>query len=219
MDFERKEFGEFMIDRGSPKLAYDEADFEALLKVFVDATFTEEYRAEYMPKKRAFLKEQLTQPETVVVFQGDKLVGFGGLRVVPVESNPNDVYIELKSLVVSEACRGKDLAKVISEEREKTALTKARAEGKGCILFFVTENQAVMESASKRGYAYVPAREWFKETRPNEPAGPRDAEADEMENVYGMKVFRNDSYSSKNAREVGVEQKGVTTAVDSALEW
>ncbi len=219
MKIEKQQFGEFSVCQGGPEVEYEEADFEELLQGFVKGVTVPPPKTfeEYTSEKRDYLGKQLKLPETVAVFHGEKLVGMGGLRVKPVESKPNDIYIELKSLIVSEAFRGKDLAKVISAEREKNAVEMAGKEGKGCVLFFMTERENVMESASKRDYVRVPAREWIQETTAGWTEEEVEAEAAEMDNEWKLKVFKNDSHSFKNTHEVDGERVEVGTEVDAVF--
>ena len=215
MVLETKQFGEYTISRGDPNLVYDEADFEELLAAFVEETFTPEEREEYTPIKREFLKEQLRESETVAVFLGEKLIGMGGIRILPVDSKPNDLYVELKSAIVLKAFRGKGLAKVISE-RENHAVERAKKEGKGCVLFFITKMKNVLEGAVRRGFVTISAKEWLRETRSGWSEEDLDEGAKGIEG-FGLKVFKDDSDSFEKTREVSSVQSGINHAVTGQL--
>lgn len=201
-DLDLPELGTFTLASGGPELNYSEDDFEELLKAFVEDVYTSELWDSMVAKKREFFKKQLQDPDTVVVFHGEKLVGFGGIREWPTDSGTQDIYVELKSVVVSKSFRGGNLAKMISAAREKNAVEKGKRVGKGCVLFFMTTQKNVMESAEKRGYSLVLAKDWVQETRPNTPPDEQDALVHEIEVGLGLKIFRNDSMNFKNARKV-----------------
>lgn len=198
----------FTVTRGGPELSYSDDAFEALLRTFVEETCAPDLWEAAIPKKRELFKKQLRDSDTVVVSQGDKLVGFGAIREWPSDGSTQDIYVELKSLIVSKSLRGGELARIISAMRERNAVDKGRRDGKGCILFFMTKQENVIKSAAKRGFTHVSAEDWVRETRPNTSLAEQAALAQEIEQILVLKIFRNDSNSLKNTHKVDEVRRG-----------
>lgn len=215
---ELKKTGESTLTYGSPDLKYEEADFEELLATLMESTFKPDEIEEYAPKKRAYLKDQLQKPETVVLFDGDRMVGFAGLKLFESSNNLNDVYFEIKSLTVSKSYQANGLGKNIAAEIEAMAINKAHSLGKGCFLFCMTSNPRVQHLSLKNGYRQVPTREWFAEIRPNEDETARSKVADIMEQEYGMNTYVKDTYSTVQVQKLADTERATAEAVAPILK-
>lgn len=218
MDGEPKVSGKMKLTYGSSDLIYREEDFEELLMTLMESTFKPDEIAEYAPRKRAYLKDQLEKPETVVLFDGDRMVGFAGLKMFESPNSSMDVYFEIKSLVVSKSYQENGSGKNIAAEVEAMAVNKARSLGKGCFLFCMTSNPRVQQLSLKNGYRQVPTRDWFAEIRPNEDETARNEEADLMEQEYAMNTYVKDAYCAAEAQKMTDTERATAEAVAPILK-
>lgn len=120
-----------------------------------------------------YLHYVLAQPETVVLFSEDgQVMGMGGIRYF--EENPaypNNAIVELGTLSVPHAFRGKRISEEVLCTLKKEALLR-KPRNSGIIFSLITANPIVEHQAGKAGYKEMPADDWVRMT--GSPSEKRD---------------------------------------------
>lgn len=112
-----------------------------------------------------YLHYVLDQPETVVLLSNDgQVMGMGGIRYFKENAAyPNNAIVELGTLSVPHAFRGKGISEDILRILKEEALWR-KPRNSGVIFSLITANPAVEHQAEKAGYKKMPEVDWIRMT-------------------------------------------------------
>ena len=157
----------FEIRHGGPEFQLEEAKVQELFL---------SYKEQFAPQQGeggtglkdedilAHLRYVLTQPETVVLFSEDEIIGMGGIRYYEeCPKFPKHSIVELGTLIVTHAFRGKGISEEILASLKQEALARSPRD-RGIIFSMITANPIVQHQATKAGYKEQATAEWVEMT-------------------------------------------------------
>lgn len=180
---------DFEVKNGGPELKLSESQIQDLFIAYKDQYVRQQAEGS-MPDNEIleYLMNSLHEPETILLFNGDEVVGMIGINYFEENKDyPNDSIVEFKTLIVCHKYRGK---KISGEMRKMLRdQTVARCpEGHGVIFTSVTSTKEVIHMLEKDGYTEVPGMEWAEMTNCKV--------TEEYRRKYGYRAFIDKTHSS-----------------------
>ncbi len=184
------------VTKGGPDVRIDQAQVIDLANTYADAVYSDLDPAlveSWKPGVVDRLNELIADPNSVLIYEGDKLVALGGWKHHGNTESGQDV-IELTMAIVHPEYQGRGISRQLYEGRDASI----REQFSGGLVAIISKSPAVHHSATKRGFAQVPLGDYFSMTADD----PRLSEAAKMEEM-GFQAFTLD------LAEVG-DQRGDT---------
>lgn len=137
-------------------------DVDELFEIYFNETFpADRDNLERKETYRRNIDRLLQDPRTVLVFDREKLVGWGSADVF--RPKENTLMAELRAVTVHPDYQGMGLSKRIRDTLEGDLRWEASSRGlrKLCVLMS-SHNPRILDSAVKQGYTRVSMEDWYK---------------------------------------------------------
>lgn len=179
----------FDVKHGGPELNLSSSQIDELFVAYKDQFVRQQAQGE-MPDDEilAYLKKSLIEPETIILFSGDEVVGMIGINYYEDNKDfPNDSIVESKTSIVCHKFRGQKIYGELRKMLHDEVLARC-PEDRGVIFTSVTSNEKVIHVLERDGYREVPGMEWANMTGCKVP--------EEYRQRYGYRAFIDDSHRS-----------------------